>query len=181
MSDGCSLELHGPERLPRLTHALALLHPITVLTTPSPSRPELDGSLLGHMPGRKDNRPRTVLHTPGENLALAVPVPERQPLLLGIPAVERLPLIGGITVSNDVPVADELPVEYPLEAVLVRGLAIGKGAHPAVPDQELQWAEIRCGALLGNMEERESREGREGSQSSGGSHDRNMGPAASRS
>src|SRR5580765_3442786 len=122
---GCSLELHCPERLPPLARALALLHPIAVLTQAGPGRSEFDGSLIGHVLCGEDNPPGPVLDSPDENLALAVPVPERQPLCLRVPTVERLPRIRGFTVPHDVSVSNELPVEYPLEAVLVRRLAVG--------------------------------------------------------
>src|SRR6185312_8384398 len=155
------LELHGPERFPRLACALALLHPVATLTGASPGRTQLHSPLIRYMLGGKDNRVGTVLDRPDQDLALAVPVPEPQSPLLGVPTVQRLPRIRGITVPHDMSVADELSVEYPLEAVLVRRLAVGKGAHPTVPHQELQWSEIRNFGL-GSGEQRERREGREG-------------------
>src|SRR4051812_20034853 len=84
-----------------------------------------------------------VFHGPGQELAVTVPVPERQALLLGVPAVECLSRVGSFAVPHDMPIADELSVVGPFEAVLVRLLAVGKSAGPAVSDQKLERPKIR--------------------------------------
>ena len=73
------------------------------------------------------------------------------------------------------PIADELPVVDPLEAVLVRLLAVGKRADPAIADQELERPEIG-GFGLRDGERGKRRERRQGGQSDGESHAANMRP-----